>query len=313
MSESTNPSGIKPAKYIWRNGELVPWEEATLHVLTHVVHYGTGVFEGIRAYKTKRGTSIFRGPEHFKRLIRSAKIYRMEIPYSVEDLMEATKRLIRENGHEACYIRPVIYRGFHSLGVNAAPCPVEIFIATWEWGRYLGPEALEKGVRVRVSSWHRMAPNTFPFLAKCNANYANSYLIKMEAVREGYSEGIALNPMGYVSEGSGENLFLVLDGVIYTPNLASVILPGITRDSVIRIAKDLGYEVREEFIPREMLYIADEVFFTGTAAEITPITEIDGITIGDGVRGPVTAAIQKRFFEIVEGEAEDIYGWHHYV
>ena len=233
----------------------------------------------------------------------------MEVPYSAQDLVEVTRELIRRNELEACYIRPVIYRGFHSLGVNAAPCPVDVFIATWEWGRYLGPEALEKGVRVKISSWFRMAPNTFPFMAKCNANYANSYLIKMEAVGEGFDEGVALNPMGFLSEGSGENIFLVLDGVIYTPNLASVILPGITRASVIQIAKDLGYEVREEFIPREMLYIADEVFFTGTAAEITPITEVDGIKIGDGVRGPVTKRIQEVFFAAVNAEEPRYEHW----
>ncbi len=313
MSESTKPSAIPPTKFIWMNGQFVPWEEANIHVLTHVIHYGTGVFEGIRAYETKKGTAIFRAPEHYKRLIRSAKIYRMEVPYSVEDLVEITRELIRRNELEACYIRPVIYRGFHSLGVNAAPCPVDVFIATWRWGRYLGPEALEKGVRVKVSSWFRMAPNTFPFMAKCNANYANSYLIKMDAVGEGYDEGIALNTMGFISEGSGENLFLVLDGVIYTPNLASVILPGITRASVIQIAKDLGYEVREEFIPREMLYIADEVFFTGTAAEITPITEVDGIKIGDGVRGPITKRIQEVFFAVVNGEEPRYEHWLTYV
>jgi branched-chain amino acid aminotransferase len=313
MSESTKPSAIPKTPYIWMNGKFVDWDKAQVHVLTHVVHYGTGVFEGIRAYKTSRGPSIFRAKEHYKRILRSAKIYRMEVPYSADDLIDITKELIKKNGHEACYIRPVIYRGFHTLGVNATPCPVEIFIATWEWGKYLGPEALEQGVDVRFSSWHRMAPNTFPFMAKCNANYANSYLVKMEAIRDGYSEGITLNPMGYVSEGSGENLFLVLDGVMWTPCLASVILPGITRECVITLAKEMGMTVREEFIPKEMVYIADELFFTGTAAEITPIRSVDGITIGEGKRGPVAKKLQEAFFDIIEGKVEDRFGWHCYV
>jgi len=312
MSESTKPSGIPKTNYIWMNGQFVAWDDARLHVLTHVIHYGTGVFEGIRAYETPKGPSIFRAKEHYTRLRRSAKIYRMETPYSADDLIDITKELILKNEHESCYIRPVIYRGFNSLGVNATPCPVEIFIATWKWGKYLGPEALEKGVDVRFSSWQRMAPNTFPFMAKCNANYANSYLIKMEAIREGYDEGIALNHLGFVSEGSGENIFLMLDGVLWTPCLASVALPGITRDCVLTLAREMGIPTREEFIPKEMVYIADEVFFTGTAAELTPIKSVDGITIGEGKRGPVTKKLQEALFDIIECRVPDRFKWHNY-
>lgn len=313
------------------NGEFVAWDEARIHVLTHALHYGTGVFEGIRAYMTPNGPSIFRALDHFKRILRSAKIYRMELKYTAEELVEVAKELIRRN-EEAdpklredktpWYIRPVVYRGYYTLGVNPLQCPVEIFIATWKWGRYLGPEALENGVDVKFSSWQRMAPNTFPSMAKCTANYANSALSKMDAVldkyvegtdEKKYEEGIALNPFGFISEGSGENIFIVLDGVLWTPCLGSIILPGITRHSVITLAKEMGIEVREEFLPREMLYIADEAFFTGTAAEITPIRSVDGITIGEGKRGPITTKLQKAFFDIIEGKAEDRFGWHCYV
>lgn len=322
MSESTKPSAIPATTYIWMNGQFVPWDEAKVHVLTHALHYGTGVFEGIRAYMTPKGPSIFRAQDHFKRIIRSAKIYRMELPYTADDLVEITKELIRKNEAEdpelrkdktTWYIRPVIYRGYYTLGVNPFQCPVEVFIATWKWGRYLGPEALENGVDVKFSSWQRMAPNTFPSMAKCTANYANSSLSKMDAVLEGYEEGIALNPFGLISEGSGENLFIVLDGVLWTPCMGSMILPGITRNCVITLAKEMGIEVREEFLPREMLYIADEAFFTGTAAEITPIRSVDKITIGEGKRGPITGKIQKAFFDIIEGKAADRFGWHCYV
>jgi branched-chain amino acid aminotransferase len=322
MSESTKPSAIPPTAYVWMNGEFVPWDEARVHVLTHALHYGTGVFEGIRAYITPKGPSIFRAKDHFKRILRSAKIYRMEVPYTADDLVNIAKELIRKNeaadpklkeDKTAWYIRPVIYRGYYTLGVNPFQCPVEIFIATWKWGRYLGPQALENGVDVKFSSWQRMAPNTFPSMAKCTANYANSALSKMDAVREGYEEGISLNPFGFISEGSGENLFIVLDGVLWTPCIGSMILPGITRNCVITLAKEMGIEVREEFLPREMLYIADEAFFTGTAAEITPIRSVDGITIGNGKRGPITERIQRAFFDIIEGKAEDRFGWHCYV
>ncbi|MEO0258864.1 MAG: branched-chain amino acid transaminase [candidate division WOR-3 bacterium] len=295
---------INEAKYIWMSGNLVPWNEAKVHVLTHALHYGSAVFEGIRAYKTKKGTAVFRLREHIKRLIDSAKIYRMESPYTLDELITATIELIKVNELDECYIRPLIYRGYYNLGVNPMECPVEVSIAAWKWGKYLGADALEKGVDVMVSSWNRMAPNTFPAMAKATANYANAQLIKMEAIMYGFAEGIALNPDGTVSEGSGENIFVVKDQKIYTPSLDSMILPGITRMTVIEIAKNLGYEVIETRIPREMLYIADELFFTGTAAEITPIRSVDKIIIGEGKIGPVTKKLQQEFFRIIENADE---------
>ncbi|MEO0230671.1 MAG: branched-chain amino acid transaminase [candidate division WOR-3 bacterium] len=295
---------INEAKYIWMSGNLVPWNEAKVHVLTHALHYGSAVFEGIRAYKTKKGTAVFRLREHLKRLIDSAKIYRMESPYTLDELITATIELIKVNELDECYIRPLIYRGYYNLGVNPMECPVEVSIAAWKWGKYLGADALEKGVDVMVSSWNRMAPNTFPAMAKTTANYANAQLIKMEAIMYGFAEGIALNPDGTVSEGSGENIFVVKDQKIYTPSLDSMILPGITRMTVIEIAKNLGYEVIETRVPREMLYIADELFFTGTAAEITPIRSVDKIIIGEGKIGPVTKKLQQEFFRIIENADE---------
>ncbi len=295
---------INEAKYIWMSGNLVPWNEAKVHVLTHALHYGSAVFEGIRAYKTQKGTAVFRLREHIKRLIDSAKIYRMESPYTLDELITATIELIKVNELNECYIRPLIYRGYYNLGVNPMECPVEVSIAAWKWGKYLGADALEKGVDVMVSSWNRMAPNTFPAMAKTTANYANAQLIKMEAIMYGFAEGIALNPDGTVSEGSGENIFVVKDQKIYTPSLDSMILPGITRMTVIEIAKNLGYEVIETRIPREMLYIADELFFTGTAAEITPIRSVDKIIIGEGKIGPVTKKLQQEFFRIIENADE---------
>lgn len=293
---------------IWFNGKLVPFEEAKIHVLSHVVHYGSSVFEGIRCYHTARGPAVFRLREHLRRLIDSARIYRMEIPYTLEELEAAALETVRASGLKACYIRPVAFRGMGSLGVNPLKAPVEVFIAVWEWGAYLGEEALEQGVDVQVSTWNRMAPNTLPAMAKAGANYANAGLVKMEAVLNGYTEGIMLSVDGYVAEGSGENLFLVRDGIIYTAPLTLSILPGITRDAVITLARDLGYTVIEQPIPREALYIADELFFTGTAAEITPIRSVDRYTIGQGRRGPVTEALQRAFFEIVR-EGKDPYGW----
>ncbi len=300
---------LKEAKYIWMNGKLVPWNEAKVHVLTHAFHYASGVFEGIRAYKTEKlGTAVFRLDEHVERLINSAKIYRMELQFSHEEIKKAIIETIRANEHEACYIRPIVYRGYHSLGVNPFECPVEIAIATWEWGKYLGPEALLKGVDVMVSSWNKFGPNTLPAMAKATANYANSQLVKMEAVLNGYAEGILLNPDGTISEGSGENIFIVYKGVVYTPPLASSILPGITRDTVITILKDLGYEVKEQPIPREFLYIADEVFFTGTAAEITPIRSVDKVNVGNG-DFPVVRKVQQMFFDLVDGKIEKYRHW----
>lgn len=294
---------------IWMNGEFVDWDDARIHILSHVVHYGSSVFEGLRCYKNARGSAIFRLQDHTKRLFNSAKIYRMEVPYTPDEINAATIELISLNNLEECYIRPVIYRGYGSMGVNPAGCPVDVAIAVWNWGKYLGPEALENGVDVCVSSWNRMAPNTFPALAKTAANYMNSQLIKMEAIANGYVEGIALDTAGYISEGSGENVFLVHNGVLSTPPVASSVLSGITRDTVMRLAEEMGIKVLEERLPREALYIADEVFLSGSAAEITPIASVDRIPIGNGRRGPITKRLQERYFAIIGGEAPDNYGW----
>jgi branched-chain amino acid aminotransferase len=298
---------------IWLNGSLVDWRDAKIHIASHVIHYGSGVFEGARCYSTPKGSACFRLGPHIKRLYNSARIYRMEYRIGVDAFQEAVLDTIRANPFKSCYIRPIIYRGYEALGVNPLPCPVDAAILLWEWGAYLGAEALEKGVDVRVSSWSRIAPNTFPSLAKSCANYANSQLIRMEASMDGYAEGVALDTLGFLSEGSGENVFVVRDGVISTPPTTASILPGITRDSVITIARDLGYEVREELLPREVLYVADEVFFAGTAVEITPIRSVDRITVGSGKRGPVTEEIQRTFFEIIEGSRADTRGWLTYV
>jgi branched-chain amino acid aminotransferase len=298
---------------IWMNGTLVDWADATIHVASHVVHYGSGVFEGARCYETARGPACFRLDAHIRRLIDSARIYRMESPYDQEAITNAVLELIQVNGFKACYIRPLIYRGYDSLGVNPFPCPVDVAILLWEWGAYFTKDAIEEGLDVKVSTWARVAPNTMPAMAKSVANYANSQLIKMEAIVEGYAEGIALDHEGNVSEGSGQNIFIVRNGTIYTPPVGASILAGITRDSVITVARDLGFEVREETLPRELLYIADEVFFAGTAVEVTPIRSVDKITVGRGRRGPITGAIQQRFFEIVRGEAPDTHGWLQYV
>jgi len=291
------------------NGKLVEWKDATIHVASHVIHYGSGVFEGARCYATSKGSACFRLDAHMRRLQLSAKIYRMEYPLDLAGWERAVVETIRANGMKSCYIRPILYRGYESLGVNPFTCPVDAAIMLWDWGAYLGKEALEQGCDVKVASWSRMAPNTLPAMAKSAANYANSALIKMEAVLDGYSEGIALDVAGFVSEGSGQNLFIVRKNVLVTPPGTASILPGITRDTIVTIAKSLGYEVREELLPREALYLADEAFFTGTAVEITPIRSIDKIVVGAGQRGPITAAIHKRFFEIINGEAPDTHGW----
>lgn len=304
---------IPKSDKIWFNGKLVNWNDAQIHVLSHVVHYGSSVFEGMRVYDTAKGPACFRLQDHVNRLFDSAKIYRMDIPFSRKDLEKAILDTIKVNNLKACYVRPIVFRGYGELGVNPKPCPVETVVAVWEWGKYLGPEALEKGVSVRVSSWHRPAPNTMPSLAKVGANYMNSQLIKMEALADGYVEGIALDIQGYVSEGSGENIFMVKNGAVYTPSTGSSILPGITRHSVITLAEDLGYAITTRPIPRESLYIADEVFFTGSAAEITPIAEIDHIKVGNGARGEVTKALQDAFFDLIEGRREDKFGWLTYV
>lgn len=298
---------------IWLNGSLVDWADAKIHIASHVIHYGSAVFEGMRCYDTPKGSAVFRLDAHLRRLHDSAKIYRMDYGLGQEAMQEAVLETVRANELKACYIRPLVYRGYGALGVNPFPCPIDVAILVWEWGAYLGSDAVEQGVDVRVSSWARSAPNTLPALAKATANYANSQLIKMEAIVEGYSEGIALDSSGYVSEGSGQNIFVVRDNIIYTPPLTASILPGITRDSVIMIARDLGFHVREEVLPRELLYVADEVFFVGTAVEITPIRSIDKITVGTGRRGPVTEAIQRVFFDVINGEVPDTRRWLTYV
>lgn len=294
---------------VWRNGEIVDWEDATVHVSAHALHYGTAWFEGIRCYKTERGSEIFRLQAHVERLFNSCKIYRTELPFSREEFQQAILETIRANSLQHCYIRPLIFRGVGSLGVNPLDIPVECVIMVWEWGSYLGEEAMESGVDVCVSSWTRAAPNTFPSMAKVAGNYVNSALIKMEAILDGFGEGIALDSHGLISEGSGENIVLVIDGKLYTPRFANSILPGITRDSVITLASERGYQITEQSIPREMLYSADEVFLTGTAAEVTPIRSVDHIPIGQGKRGRVTTQIQQDFFDYIGGKVEDRHHW----
>ncbi|MBI3651131.1 MAG: branched-chain amino acid transaminase [Acidobacteria bacterium] len=295
-------------KFVWHNGNIIPWQDANIHVMTHVVHYGSSVFEGIRCYETKRGSAIFRLDEHLQRLMNSAHIYRMEVPHSTAELSEACKQMVTTNDFQHCYLRPLIFRGYGTFGVDPFAAPIETYVCSWIWGKYLGEEALEQGIDVCVSSWTRIAPNTLPSLAKAGANYMNSQLIKMEAKINGYVEGIALDANGFVSEGSGENLFLVKDGKVMTPPLTSTVLQGITRDSVIRMCESLGIPVLEKTLPREMLYLADELFFTGTAAEITPIRSVDKIQIGAGKRGAITKMLQDKFFSIIE-DGEDEYGW----
>ena len=299
---------------IWYNGKFVDWDKCKIHIASHVIHYGSAVFGGMRCYKTKQGSAVFRISDHTRRLIDSCKIYRMNPEFSQDDFNVAILQTIRMNRLAECYVRPVVFRGYgSSLGVNPFPCPVESAILVWEWGKYLGAEAIEKGVDVCVSTWNRMQPNTLPAMAKAGANYMNSQLIRMEAIIGGFVEGIALDPSGHVSEGSGENVFVVYRGKIYTPNFGSSVLAGITRDTVITLANDLGFTLIEDAIPRELLYIADEVFLTGSAAEITPVRTIDKITVGNGRRGPITEAIQSEFFGIVTGERPDVHGWLTYV
>lgn len=297
------------SSFVWYNGKLVPWEQATVHVMSHALHYGTSWFEGVRCYETRRGPEIFQFSQHVRRLFNSCKIYRTDVPFSPAEIEEAILETIRANSLRACYIRPLIFRGYGELGVNPLKNPIDVVILVWEWGRYLGEEGLEQGVDVCVSSWARAAPNTFPTLAKVGGNYINSTLINMEATLKGYTEGIALDTNGLVSEGAGENIFVIQDGKISTPPMASAILPGITRGAVITLARERGYSVIEEQISRERLYIADEVFLTGTAAEVTPVRSVDGIAVGPGRRGPITNRIQEDFFDYVEGKVEDRHGW----
>jgi len=327
--------GFDGSGKIWMNGKLVDWNDATIHIGAHVAHYGTSVFEGIRMYhreETDGKSVIFRLKEHMDRLYNSAKIYRMTpddlradgtvddsieyLKYSVDEMTQACIDTLAANGDKDAYLRPLIYRGYKSLGVDPRPCPVDLTIMTWQWGKYLGPEALENGVDVCVSSWTRFAPNTLPALAKTGANYMNSQLIKQEAIKNGYVEGIALDVNGFVSEGSGENIYVVhhnkgKDGkhLVYTPPLGNSVLPGITRDSIMKICGENNIEIVEHQIPREMLYLADEVFFSGTASEVTPIRSIDRIKIGEGKRGPVAKKLQDIFFGIIDGSVEDKYNW----
>jgi branched-chain amino acid aminotransferase len=298
---------------IWMNGSLVDWSDAKIHIASHVIHYGSAVFEGARCYETPKGSACFRLDAHMRRLLDSQKIYRMEYPLDQSGWQNAVLETIRTNAFKACYIRPIVYRGYETLGVNPLQNPVDAAIILWPWGSYLGQDALEQGVDAKISSWSRMAPNTLPALAKSSANYANSALTKMEAVLDGYSEGLALDVYGNVSEGSGQNVFIVRDGTIQTPPLASSVLAGITRDSVMTLARDLGFPVIETVLPREAIAIADEAFFVGTAAEVTPIRSIDRMQIGNGRRGPITEAVQRAFFDVINGEAPDTHGWLTYV
>jgi len=300
---------IKESEFIWFDGQFVPWGEAKVHVLSHVLHYGSSVFEGIRAYETPKGPAVFCLAEHVKRMYRSCKIIRMDIPFTEEQISQAILDTVAVNKLQSCYIRPLVFRGYNMLGVEPRTCPVQVIVAAWYWPAYLGPEAMEQGVDVGVSSWRRAAPDTFPATAKVGGHYANSGLIRMEAGELGYAEAIALDVFGYVSEGSGENVFIIQDGVVYTPQFSCSLLGGITRSCIIKLAQDLGYPVKETVIPREMLYVADEVFFTGTAAEITPIRSVDHITIGQGKRGPITTKLQSAFFDIVSGKVPDRFGW----
>ena len=301
------------ANKLWFDGNMVDWKDANIHVLSHVVHYGTSVFEGIRAYKNENGVAVFRLEEHVQRLFDSAKIYKIEIPYTQEEISEAILETVRVNDLNGCYIRPIVFKGYGELGVDPSNCPVNVVIAAWEWGSYLGEEGMANGVDIGVSSWRKPAPDTFPALAKCAANYMNSQLAKLEAIDNGYDEAIMLDYEGHVSEGSGENIFIVEGEKLFTPAMSSSNLKGITRDSIMTVARDLGYEVVEEVISRERLYSANEVFFTGTAAEVTPIRSIDHRTIGIGSRGPISEKIQSAFFEIVEAKVEDKYGWLTYI
>jgi branched-chain amino acid aminotransferase len=304
---------MKKTEYIWKNGEMLKWEDASTHVLTHALHYGTGVFEGIRAYNTCRGTAIFRAQEHYERLHDSAKIYQMKINYSVDELIKANKDLLKANNLKSCYIRPIFYVGYGEMGLNPGNNPIDTVMAAWEWGTYLGEEGLKNGVRCKISSWKRLDSRAIPPLAKCTANYINSVLAKTEAIDCGYDEAILLNFNGTVSEGPGENIFLIKNNIIYTPPTFDSALQGITCQSAYQIAKDLGYDVNFKSLTRDELFLADELFFTGTAAEITPIREIDGRIIGNGSRGPVTEKIQSKFFEILQGNDPSYDHWLEFV
>jgi branched-chain amino acid aminotransferase len=304
---------ITEVEKIWFDGELVDWREAKIHVLSHALHYGTGVFEGIRAYATDRGPAVWHLEEHLKRLFRSAKLYHMDIPYSHEALTEATRDVIRANGLDSCYVRPLVIRGYGEMGVNPLNAPVNVIVAVWPWGAYLGEDALEQGVRVKISSWRRNPQNALPASAKATGQYINGVLAKVESLKAGYDEGIMLNEHGYITDGSGENVFVVRDRALTTPPTRAGCLDGITRATVMTLASDLGYQVREDDLVRTDLYNADEVFFTGTAAEITPIREVDDRLVGEGHRGPITKELQGAFFAATKGENEKYADWLTYV
>jgi branched-chain amino acid aminotransferase len=304
---------ITEVQHIWMDGELVAWQDAKIHVLSHALHYGSGVFEGIRAYETPRGAAVWHLDEHLKRLFRSAKLYHMEIPFSREALIQATKDVIRANDLSACYIRPLAFRGYGEMGVNPLQAPVNVSIAVWPWGAYLGEEALEQGVRIKISSWRRNGQNSLPAAAKATGQYINSVLAKIESLKAGYDEAIMLNEAGFITDGSGENVFIVRDGLITTPPIQAGCLDGITRNTVITLARQAGYQVREENLTRTDLYNAEECFFTGTAAELTPIREVDDRTVGEGHRGPVTKELQSAFFSATKGEHPKSSEWLTYV
>lgn len=302
-------SRITETQWIWRDGHFIPWADATIHVLSHSVQFGSSAFEGIRCYSTPKGPAVFRLREHLERLLASCKIYRMEVPFTVDQLVEASREVIARNGVESCYLRPMVVRGYGTAGMVPIGSPIEVYLPCWPWGAYLGDEALEKGVDACISSWHRVQPNTIPAMAKIAGNYLSGQLIKMEAMANGYAEGIALSPSGMVSEGSGQNVFMVSNGTLITTPLDGSILGGITRATIMQLAADAGIPVREMHMPREMLYMADEVFFTGTAAELTPVRSIDRITIGAGSVGPITKRLQQEYLGIAKGEIEDRHGW----
>ena len=300
---------VQKTEKIWHNGKFIGWDEANIHVMSHVVNYGSGVFEGVRCYHTEQGPAIFRLREHMQRLLNSAHIYRMDPAFTVDELCKGALDLVQANKLDACYVRPIIFRGYGDVGVDPMGCPIEVYMACWEWGKYLGEEAIRSGIDVCISSWNRPAPNTLPQMAKAVANYMNSQLIRMEAKANGYAEGIALDVNGYVSEGSGENIFVVSNGSVTTPPMANSALPGITRNSIITLCHELGISVVEQMVPREALYIADEVFLSGTAAEITPVRTVDRIKIGYGSRGPITKRVQEEFFAITSGKKADRHNW----
>lgn len=300
---------IGETQWIWRDGSFIKWQDAQIHVLAHSVQFGSAVFEGIRCYATPKGPAVFRLREHLKRMMNSCKIYRMEPKWTIDQIIEATRELVRKNDIQSCYIRPMVIRGYGAAGMVPFDSPIETYLPCWPWGAYLGDDALEKGVDACIASWHRVAPNTIPAAAKIAGNYLSGQLIKMEALRNGYDEALALGPDGMLSEGSGQNVFVVDGGVLYTPPIDGTLLPGITRDTVIALAREAGIQVVVQEMPREALYTSDEVFVCGTASELTPIKSVDRLPVGDGKVGPITRTLQKRFLDIVNGRVDDPFGW----